>query len=144
MVAAAITRRTITANATYSGKEVLALLATARGVGSQHATMQSDSEKSWQQVKLMSLIRKVKIVFKCPSGQGKFSPVRRPTPGSPDVYWVCRKKGHFKDECPFVRCRFCKVLGHRVGESPIAPARREALHVYKPKVHRQQRISEPE
>lgn len=48
----------------------------------------------------------------------KFSPARRPPSGSPEVFWIYGKTGYFKDECPFVRCRFYKVLGHRIGECP--------------------------
>lgn len=55
----------------------------------------------------------------------KFSPMRMLVPGSPEAYWVCGKKGHIKDECLFIRCRFYKVLGHRVGEYTIAPVRKE-------------------
>lgn len=53
----------------------------------------------------------------------KFSPGRRQAPGSPEVCWNWGKKGNFKDECSFVRCKFCKSLGHRIGECTTTPAR---------------------
>lgn len=53
--------------------------------------------------------------------------VTRPAPGSPEVCYVCSKKGHFKDECPFIRSRFRKVLGHRAGECSITLERKSSI-----------------
>lgn len=35
--------------------------------------------------------------------------------------WSCDSEGHYKDECPFLWCRFCKKLGHKMAECPIIP-----------------------
>lgn len=32
--------------------------------------------------------------------------------------WSCDSEGHYKDECPFLRCRYCKILGHKVADCP--------------------------
>lgn len=38
---------------------------------------------------------------------------------------MCGKTGHFKDECLFIQCRFCKLLSHRVAKCHVAPKRQE-------------------
>lgn len=74
----------------------------------------------------------------------KFSLGRRPVPESPEVCWICRKRGHFKDECPFIRCMFCKTLGHSIGECPLAPARKGTFvkQAPQPKITIKRKVSE--
>lgn len=55
-----------------------------------------------QQVKPRNIIKKEKTSSTMPTMTGggkqrKFSPVHRPPPRSPEMCWVCGKKGHFKD-----------------------------------------------
>lgn len=35
--------------------------------------------------------------------------------------WIYGKRGHFKDECLYIRCRSCKVLGHVITKCPTLP-----------------------
>lgn len=49
----------------------------------------------------------------------KFSPLHNGNDGC----WVWGKKGHFKDECPYLRCRFCKMLNHVITECPTLPTK---------------------
>lgn len=51
------------------------------------------------------------------SKKSKFSPLHNGNHGC----WICRKNGHFKDECPYLRCRFFKMLGHVIADCPTLP-----------------------
>lgn len=42
-----------------------------------------------------------------------------PTPG--EACWVCGERRHYKDECPYVRCRYYKKLRYIITECPAIP-----------------------
>lgn len=77
IAAAAVIKKSITTDATYSGEEELALLAATRGVQS-HLPKQIETEGDWQQVKSRAAIMKEKMVAQAPlvAGEGRESSLR--------------------------------------------------------------------
>lgn len=110
----------------YSREEVLTLLAAARG--GDYIALGKGKEETWKTVKSRTIMKKERVTMVLTTGGGrkrKFSSIRWSAPESSEACWICIKSSHFKDECPFIGCRFCKVLGHRIGECPVALARKE-------------------
>lgn len=98
----------------YSGEQVITLLAAARN--SQNVARR-DETKGWTEHKSRRTINiEKKLESKTPRKR-KFSPQHNKNDGC----CVCGKKGHFKDECRYLRCRFCKMLGHVIAECPTLP-----------------------
>lgn len=95
----------------YTGEQVHALLAEARkgNIGSS-----GEDKEGWIEHKSKSTIKKERNTeSKTPKKRRFNSPIN-----SNDCCWICEKRGRFKDKWPYMRCRFCKVLGHVIAECP--------------------------
>lgn len=108
----------IDTSATYIGEEVLAMLAGLKVKDQPVSEVSTDRrEEGRTEVRYKGTTRRgwlnqgSNIITK----KKKFSlGTQRGDASLTEGCWICGKKGHYKDECPFVRFRFCKGLGHRI------------------------------
>lgn len=98
-------------NGVYTSEQVIALLAEAweNKLGTNNS-----NKEGWIEYKSRKTTKKeCKLDSKTPKKR-KFSPTNNTNEGC----WICGKKGQFKNECPYMRCRFCKMLSHVIAECP--------------------------
>lgn len=98
-------------NEVYSSEEVIALLAAVRN---SKTVSKRDDTVGWTEHKSRRTIKNEKKL------EGKFPRKRKFSPqlSGNDGCWVCGKKGHFKDECPYLRCRFARCLDMSLRSAP--------------------------